>query len=467
MIKNLSINSINEFIGYGGGIINRKIILTVLLLLSLTLPINAISATSADHNTTDNTTQTYQVNTTTETNITTDDSQVSSTTNTTQYAAGSDESSSTIIKVLIYSGTYASSNCVNGLITALTSANTNNLVSGVTFTYATSTTITSTILSAYDVLIMPGGSGGYYYLNYAGISGSAIKSFVANGGAYIGICAGAYAAAAHTDGYYDGWGIAPHVYCKAVAYEGTTTMTITSAGESVLNRAGTVTLAHYNGAAMYLASTGAVIFGTYADSNTGYKGYADIVGDYYGNGRTVLIGSHPELSPQYPDIIANLIVWATNTSTSSTNNTTNSTELTIKQVTNAAGKVKRYYDNHGVLPDYVIIDDTKYSMSEFLYLASQASDQIISGSTSTITTVTSELPSQPNATYDYTSGNISKSDYKVMAKKIVIFIEKYGRAPNYVACSLGQISYTKLIDMFARILNFYNIYGRLPNYVSV
>ncbi|HEY0196598.1 MAG TPA: hypothetical protein VGC02_03390, partial [Methanobacterium sp.] len=62
--------------------------------------------------------------------------------------------------MLIYNGAYASANCVNGLKTVLTNANSNNLVSGVKFTYTTNTKITSSILSGYNVLIMPGGDGG-------------------------------------------------------------------------------------------------------------------------------------------------------------------------------------------------------------------------------------------------------------------------------------------------------------------
>ena len=422
----------------------------LLILLCLALTFNAVSAATVNQSTAAN--STYTINSTQKTTTTT-------ASNSTKYAAGSAAGSSTVIKVLIYSGTGASTNCVNGLKTALSSANTNNLVSGVTFSYSTATTLTSTLLSAYNVLIMPGGSGGSVYLNY--ISKSVIQNFVKNGGAYIGICAGAYAAAAHTNKYYDGWGIAPHVYCNPVSYEGTTTMTITSAGATVLNRSGTITLAHYNGPAMYLASSGAVIFGTYADSKTGYKGYADIVGDYYGNGRTVLIGSHPELSPQYPDIIANLIIWATNTST----NNNPSTTLTLKQIASASYSIKAFTDKYNRLPNYVTIGSDKYSMSKFLYLASKATIQISNGSTSSITSI--NVNSASGSTGTYTSGNITKSEFVTMANKIVSFINSYGRAPNYVTCSLGKISYNSVIYMFAKIMNFYNSYARLPNYVSM
>lgn len=110
-----------------------------------------------------------------------------------------------VIKVLIYNGVYASNNGVNGIKNALNYANTNNVIPGVTFTYSTSKIINSVTLSPCNLLAMPGGNGGYYYLNSASISASAIKNFVYNGGGYLGICAGAYAAAQYTDGWYYGW----------------------------------------------------------------------------------------------------------------------------------------------------------------------------------------------------------------------------------------------------------------------
>ncbi|HTX61195.1 MAG TPA: pseudomurein-binding repeat-containing protein [Methanobacterium sp.] len=453
---------------YGGGIINRKVLTTLLLILSLTLSLNAVTAATTNQTHTDDKTQGNQINTsttTTNTSSTRYEGTPDTGTSSTVSAAGSAlaAGSSDVIKVLIYSGTGASTNCVNGVKTALASANSNNLVSGVTFSYATSSTLTSTILSGYDLLVMPGGSGGSVYLNT--ISKSVIQNFVKNGGGYLGICAGAYAAAAHTDGYYDGWGIAPHVYAKAVSYEGKLNMTITSTGAQVLNRSGTITISHYNGAAMYLTSSSAKIFATYADSKTGYKGYADIVGDFYGNGRTVLIGSHPELSPQYPDIIANLIVWATSTSTSNNSNT--GTKVTISQVVSAASTVKNYYDKNSRLPNYVTINSTQISMAKFLYLLTTATKSLGSGSSTSTSINVKSVNAPSSASGTYKSGSIAKSAYLTYAQNIINFINSNGRAPNYVTTSLGKISYTKMIYMYTKILTYYKTYSKLPSSVQM
>jgi len=207
------------------------------------------------------------------------------------------------VKVLIYSGYDASTNCVNGIKYCLNTVTLNS----VKFTYATSTVITSSVLASYDVLVMPGGTSGSSYLRNPNISSSAIKSFVNNGGGYLGICAGAYAASVAVDGYYSGWGLAD-VRCKAVNYEGNLTISITSAGENILGLSGTQTICHCNGPAMYKVGT-VTILATYADNNTGYNGYIATVADTYGSGRVILCGPHPELDPRIPKMVVQMIAW--------------------------------------------------------------------------------------------------------------------------------------------------------------
>ena len=372
--------------------------------------------------------------------------------------------------MLIYSGTYASSSCVNGLKTALDYANANNLIPGVQFTYATSTVINSATLSGYDVLNMPGGSGGYYYLHSSKISTSAIKNFVANGGGYLGICAGAYAAVANVDGWYSGMGIAPHINAKVVDYVGTVSMQFTSTGQDLLDRSGTLNVHHYNGAAMYVNSGSPLIIAKYADSKTGYKGYADIIGDYYGSGRTVLIGSHPELNPQYPDILANLIAWAANVSTDSVSDPNPDPEpvsgtVTLAQVSSAASNVKSYYETNGKLPNYVTVNSDQITTPQFLYLLVSGAIQANSGSTSAITV--KSVNSAPSPAGTFKSGNIAKSELLSIAQNIKNFIETNERAPNYITTSLGKMNYSSLVYMYSKIMNYYKTNNRLPNYVSM
>ncbi len=375
----------------------------------------------------------------------------------TNYAAGSNTTIN--VKVLIYSGKGTITSCVSGIKTSLKTANSKKLVPGYTFTYATTTKVNSAVLSGYDVLAMPGGTSGYNYLHSSSISGTAIKNFVKNGKGYLGICAGAYSGAYQVYGYYYGWGVAPHVKATHPDHEGKLTIKITPKGQSVLNTKGTVTISHYNGPAMY-TSNPAVVFATYADNIIDSKGMAAIVGDYYGKGRTVLSGPHPELVPRSPKIVASLVVWAANKTKPDPTNVASKT-----QIASAANTVKSYYEKKKVLPSSLTINGNKVSMSQFLYLLGKGILNTNSGYTAPVTIKSVKAAPKPSGSYK--KGNIKKDSYIKLAKSLVNYVNKYGRAPNYQTTSLGKISFTKLVYMYSKIMNFYRTHKRLPNYVSM
>lgn len=217
------------------------------------------------------------------------------------------------INVLIYNGRNSDSDCVNGIKLCMIKANKKNLVPGYRFHYSTSPIINSARLKYYNVLVMPGGDD---YINDYGktigtINPAAIRSFVASGHGYLGTCAGAYSGAKYTVGWYRGWGVAPHVNCKGRYHVGRLSIQISSYGRKLFGYGGILPTLHWNGPAMYASGGQIFTFATYADNIIGSKGMGAIVGDSYYNGRSVLIGPHPELYPQYPDIVAKLIAWTT------------------------------------------------------------------------------------------------------------------------------------------------------------
>lgn len=212
-----------------------------------------------------------------------------------------------VIKVVIYNGRGSISSCVWGVKTGFHTANTKHLLNGYYFSYSTTKIINYSILSHYNVLVMPGGTSGKNYIN--AVSSSAIRKFVRTGHGYLGICAGAYSGSRNVDGMYRAWGVAPHVYCKHPYHEGNIKVKILYPGSKLFGSGGTVTMAHYNGPAMYVKGGKAVTFAVYADNHIGYKNYGAIVGDYYYNGRSILSGPHPELDPQHPSILARLVAW--------------------------------------------------------------------------------------------------------------------------------------------------------------
>jgi glutamine amidotransferase-like uncharacterized protein len=230
--------------------------------------------------------------------------------------------STVTVNVLIHNGTHADSGCVSGTVACLSTSNVSNFIPGVWFTWGFNGSINSTTLSGYDVLVMPGGDGfGSGYRQDPSISSTDIRNWVASGKGYFGTCAGAYGGSFITYNYapattsilYYAWGVAPHVNALA-ASSGSSSLTVsmTSAGQYTLNCSGIQTLHYANGPAMKENSSGAIVFANYADSVTGYPGHIAIVGDYYGSGRSILCGPHPELSPQKPELVARMAAWVAN-----------------------------------------------------------------------------------------------------------------------------------------------------------
>jgi glutamine amidotransferase-like uncharacterized protein len=213
------------------------------------------------------------------------------------------------VKVLIYDGEGVIPGSVDGVEDCLNYYNNENLTSNVHFNYSTTQEVNSEVLSEYDVLIMPGGLASTY-LEDPEIDAEDLKDFVYSGKGYVGICAGSYAASSHVDGYYDGWGIAPHIRSKSVDYVGELQISLTSSGKNVLNSSNVETLYHWNGPAMYRTDDTNDSMAEYADNETGYQNYAAIANDTYGSGRVILSGPHPELNPQKPEMLVRMILWA-------------------------------------------------------------------------------------------------------------------------------------------------------------
>ncbi len=208
------------------------------------------------------------------------------------------------VNVLIYDGTGTMSSSVSGLENCLDELN--NKSSNKKFIYSTAVEINSQTLQGYDVLIMPGGDASEYIQN-SKIDNSSIKQFVSSGKGYLGICAGAFAASNYVDGYYSGWGLEPDVTAETVDYVGTLSISTTSNGKK-LSDSSDVTIYHQNGPALYTNDTEHVL-STFSDNNTGYEGYADMVGESYGSGRVLLSGSHPELEPENQELLENMLLW--------------------------------------------------------------------------------------------------------------------------------------------------------------
>lgn len=420
----------------------------MLLLLSLAFTINIglVSAADSPNISTQNLQSSQYTSNTS--HVTT-----STTIKTTGNAAGSPTKN---IRVLIYSGTGSISSCVNGIKTCLATVNNNNLLPGYTFTYTTSSSITSSTLANYDLLAMPGGSSGKTYLN--SVSQTAVRNFVSSGHGYLGICAGAYSGSkavySGSTLYYNGWGVAPHVYSKVYNHEGNLQVSMTTSA-SQIGSSGTTTIVHYNGPAFY--GSGFTRFADYASGS--YSGYAAIVGDTYGNGRSVLCGPHPELAPQNSLLLSKLIVWATNVQSTPTNT------VTLSQINKAAKDVKAYVETNHKMPLYISVGGKLFNQAQFLHLLTSDLIRVNSGSTAGVIIKSVAVPG--TATDTVKTGNILKTEYLTIAKRVLTYINTNSKAPSYAASSRGNIRFGSLVYLYSKIMAYYYSNGRLPSYVSV
>lgn len=134
--------------------------------------------------------------------------------------------------------------------------------------------------------------------------------------------------------------------------------------------------------------------------------------------------------------------------------------FTQEDILKAANTVKLYKQLNKTLPKYVMINNTKVSMSDLLYLMCQSlnsNSSLVQGYFNT-----------PTVTKDnMTNGKIYESEYLALSKTIVNFMSNTAMAPGYTNTSLGTISFNSLIDLYSRVLSYQYNYGGLPHYVRM
>ena len=140
--------------------------------------------------------------------------------------------------------------------------------------------------------------------------------------------------------------------------------------------------------------------------------------------------------------------------------------ISIDAILAAAKVLKAHIQANNALPDYVIVNDEQYTLSQFLYLMSKAIGNINDGNLGNITVVGASSPGTPNG--DKISTNINKTEYLDVASRVSQYIISNGQAPNYASSSAGKISYADLLDAFSRILAYYADNSKtLPNFVLI
>ena len=335
----------------------------------------------------------------------------------------------TVINCLIYNGSHAAQDDVQGTINALNTPDFKVNLSG--------TIDAKSLTSDINVLLIPGGDGGLTYLQCGDFNEKDIQDFIYNGGAGYFVCAASYVAAKQAVGVknYVGWGVAPTVIANGLTDDEPNGLLIKVL--NILGISGLFTINHFQGPFFTDPTNTMTVFATFADNQTGHEGAAAIVGEKYGKGYSVLSSVHPENKESTYTLVQNLVKLANNGGNSVTS-------FVIQDLEDAGSRVKSWIETNKKLPAYVAIKGLNILMPDYLYLTT--------GLLVTGTTINTMAVKTPIATTEnFKAGTLTKADYENMALRIKNYIEKYGQAPAYASTSLGNMPFEDLIYNFSRI----------------
>ncbi|WP_052332096.1 hypothetical protein [Methanobrevibacter arboriphilus] len=131
----------------------------------------------------------------------------------------------------------------------------------------------------------------------------------------------------------------------------------------------------------------------------------------------------------------------------------------------ASKKVKAYADRYKKLPNYITISKYKFSMPEFFYLMSKTISYKNSKIKSNVV-VKYNIKNPSKASGKWVRGNIYSYYYSIYANKIIKYINKYNKAPNYLVTAGGnKLQYQSNIYLFANALS--KTKTKLPYYVNI
>ncbi|MDO5823236.1 Ig-like domain repeat protein [Methanobrevibacter sp.] len=139
--------------------------------------------------------------------------------------------------------------------------------------------------------------------------------------------------------------------------------------------------------------------------------------------------------------------------------------VSIEEIIATAINLKNTIDSKKEIPKTVTVAGVSYSISQFLYLMSEAVKQINAGKASSqIKPVSSGNPADPSGSF---KGTLTTAQYVDVAKRVSSYIVSNGRAPNYASLGNSEIKYESLIELFAKVLADYYDNQKLPSSESV
>lgn len=200
------------------------------------------------------------------------------------------------------------------------------------FAYLGPADFTKDIVSQFDVLVFPGGSGSKQAKAIGPDGRNQIKDFVKDGGGIVGICAGAFLVSSHYD-----WSLhvintsvfnksvqIPGVGKKSLWYRGKSSkvkLEFAKAGATLFGKSGITDVVYHNGPIISLGTnTELPPYETLAWFRSEVSKYEPqkgtmidtpaVISSKFGKGRVMSISPHPEATPELQGIVATAISWA-------------------------------------------------------------------------------------------------------------------------------------------------------------
>ncbi len=141
------------------------------------------------------------------------------------------------------------------------------------------------------------------------------------------------------------------------------------------------------------------------------------------------------------------------------------TTISLANIKAAATNVKNFIETNHRLPSYVTISNIQVSMSEFLYLMSNAIINLNNNKSSGV--VFKDLSGDPSPTSNSLSGKLYLSSYVSLSNSLINYIKANGKAPATMSTTLGTIQFRSMVYHLAKIIDFHSVNARLPSYVTL
>lgn len=144
---------------------------------------------------------------------------------------------------------------------------------------------------------------------------------------------------------------------------------------------------------------------------------------------------------------------------------TKPTKVSQNNVITAAKGLKIYADKNKKLPNYVTVAGYKFSIPEFYYLMSKTISNKNKKISSAIT-VKYDVKNPSKASGTWVRGNIYSYYSSIYANKIITYINKNKKAPNYITTAgKSKLQYQSNVYLFAKVLSATKT--KLPYYVTI